>query len=176
MPRIASEDLLQWYASNRIWLALGLCLIGGVVLLWSVRSLVGSTTPELYGEGWYYDLNTGEYFVQRIEYGPTIDAPSGALPTGEPAGVRVWAFACQPGVHPADAELVVLEAAHPAATADPPPVPAHQSRFGPIVPIGSLTRRIDEENWSPRGLDLEAMIEEVFIRCAQGQTPTLCIP
>lgn len=43
---------------------------------------------------WFYDLNTGKLFPASIDSVPPIAAPSGPLPTGEPAGVLAHVVTC----------------------------------------------------------------------------------
>jgi len=47
---------------------------------------------EEYGKEWFYDLNTGELFAAKSDLIPPIEAPSGPLSNGEPAGVRAYVF------------------------------------------------------------------------------------
>ena len=47
---------------------------------------------EDYKKGWFYDLNAGELFTAKSDLVPPIEAPSGPLPNGEPAGVRAYVF------------------------------------------------------------------------------------
>jgi len=56
---------------------------------------VESKTKE---KAWFYDLNTGELFVDDADKIPPIKAPSGRLPNGEPAGVSayVMSFEAEP--------------------------------------------------------------------------------
>jgi len=50
------------------------------------------------GKAWFYDLNTGELFVDNADKIPPIKAPSGRLPSGEHAGVLAYvlSFAAEP--------------------------------------------------------------------------------
>src|ERR1043166_9257105 len=44
---------------------------------------------------WYYDLNTRRLFSGGLGLLPPIDAPSGPLADGRPAGVRAYVFGCK---------------------------------------------------------------------------------
>lgn len=50
------------------------------------------------GKAWFYDLNTGELFVDDADKIPPIKAPSGRLPNGEQAGVLAYvlSFVAEP--------------------------------------------------------------------------------
>jgi hypothetical protein len=41
---------------------------------------------------WFYDINTGELFKAKAKLIPPIEAPSGPLPDGNPAGVMAHVF------------------------------------------------------------------------------------
>ena len=58
---------------------------------------------------WYYDLNTGELFVAKSDRIPPIEAPSGRLPSGMPAGVRAHVFSCGDCENPDERFLGFLE-------------------------------------------------------------------
>ena len=47
----------------------------------------GGAKVGTYENAWFYDLNTGKLFVSKKTDLPPIDAPSGPLPNGDPAGV-----------------------------------------------------------------------------------------
>jgi len=67
-----------------------------VLLLAVVLSLVGRRAPgPRYKESkkaWFYDLNTGELFSGSSKQTGPIEASSGPLPNGEPAGVRAHVY------------------------------------------------------------------------------------
>jgi len=64
---------------------------------------------------WYYDLNTGTLFTAPSGQLPPINAPSGPTPSGEPAGVRAFVFACGECANPADRFPAYLQKFTPGA-------------------------------------------------------------
>jgi len=64
-------------------------LLLSVVIVWLVRPEHVPKVAE-YKKEWYYDLNTGELFIAKKGLTPPIEAPSGPLPDGGPAGVRAY--------------------------------------------------------------------------------------
>ena len=48
--------------------------------------------PKRSGQIWYYDLNNGRLFTGKATDIAPIDAPSGPLPGGAPAGVKAYVF------------------------------------------------------------------------------------
>lgn len=51
-----------------------------------------SSIPSVVRKEWYYDLNTGKLFKSKVGQAPPIEAPSGPLEDGRPAGVRAYVF------------------------------------------------------------------------------------
>lgn len=58
---------------------------------------------------YYYDLNTGELFAALSTEIPPIEAPSGPLPNGKPAGVRAFVYSCGDCSDPAQRRVAWLE-------------------------------------------------------------------
>jgi hypothetical protein len=66
-----------------------------LILLTTVIGLLSSgEAPKVkeYKKGWFYDLNTGKLFVAKSKLIPPIEAPSGPLENGKPAGVKAYVF------------------------------------------------------------------------------------
>lgn len=75
-------------------IALTMC---GVVILacagFIANNITGGARPQL-EPVFFFDLNTGELFVQPFGTEPPVAAPSGPMPSGHPAGVRAYVFSC----------------------------------------------------------------------------------
>lgn len=73
-------------------LVIGASAVSGLLLLWIVFWMLSGKPAEnefdLHGQVYFYDLNTGELFPASAGSIPPIEAPSGNLPDGQPAGVR----------------------------------------------------------------------------------------
>ena len=117
--------------------------------------LIGRLTPgqtlniETYEKEWFYDLNTGELFVAKSGLAPPIDAPSGPLPNGEPAGAKAYVFSYASEPNESDRFIGFLEIPNPKA---------QEEKLEPSKPRtggaqqwghGRLIRRVDDENWIP---------------------------
>jgi hypothetical protein len=91
--------------------------VGSVVLLLAiviVLSLPKKVVPvEDYEKEWFYDLNTGELYAVRLGQTPPIEAPSGALADGGPAGVRAYVFSYESEPNEAERFIGFLETTDP---------------------------------------------------------------
>jgi hypothetical protein len=65
-----------------------------LVLVVTIGLLLPGKTVKVqeYKKGWFYDLNTGELFAAKADLIAPIEAPSGELSQGGPAGVRAYVF------------------------------------------------------------------------------------
>jgi hypothetical protein len=80
--------------SNNSTLKLAITLVLVVAALsFAVYSLIGRDTQRT--GAYYFDLNTGKVFVGPAKATAPIETPSGMF-QGEPAGVRIYIFACKP--------------------------------------------------------------------------------
>jgi len=68
--------------------------------------VVESKTKE---KAWFYDLNTGELFVDDADKIPPIKAPSGRLSNGEPAGVLAYVLSFVAEPNDSDMFIAYLE-------------------------------------------------------------------
>jgi hypothetical protein len=87
--------LRQWVNENSSVVTVGAVVVMIFSLGWIVQESLtrwhrSSGVPDV----WFYDLGSGKLFRAKSTAVPPIDAPSGVLIDGEPAGVRARVFAC----------------------------------------------------------------------------------
>lgn len=95
-------------------------------------------------KAWFYDLNTGKLFTAKNNLVPPIEAPSGPLLNGRPAGVRAYVFSFVP--EPNESELFIgfLEKSDPNAG----PAPANSEAEGSkLWGQGRLIRLVEDKEW-----------------------------
>ncbi len=127
---------------------------------------------ENYEKDWYYDLKHRRLFVARKGLIPPIEAPSGPLANGEPAGVRAYVFTYSNEPNTTDTFIGFLE------TTDPN---VDKSSIGPmdlrvsgaeIWGKGRLIRRVKDEKWVPANSeDGKAILKETFRQNEAGEIP-----
>jgi len=139
-------------------------MLGSLSYVVIAQGILGSDTTHT-AKALYFDLNTQEFFTAGAAQRTPIESPSGPLPTGEPAGVRAWAFGCAGVTEPEQATIVVLETYHPAAFTDEPIVSKEQSAYGPNVSLSYLYRELGEKSWSERNFDIEKVFRIVSDGC-----------
>lgn len=128
-------------------------------------------------KSWYYDLNTGKLFVAKIDLVVPIEAPSGPLPNGSPAGVRTYVFAYGYKANESERFIGFLERPDPNAE-------QHGSKSATISTYsaeswgrGKLIRRVDDEQWVPadsaEGIDI---LKEVLLPNESGERAQYLAP
>ena len=149
-----------------------------VLLLALVLLLVGREPPgRRYKAGkqaWFYDLNTGELFVDSSKQTGPIEAPSGPLFDGEPAGLKahVYSYVLDPNA----SEHFVGFLERPDPQAEVKQLASDQGNF-PEWARGRLIRRVDDETWvSPTSRQGREIIQELTRPNDQGQTPIYHVP
>lgn len=161
-----------------------LILAGSTISLWRSCS---RRSPALRGDDWFYDLNTSQLFPGPRGAIPPIDAPSGPLPDGSPAGVRARVFGCD-GCSEDQRTIAWLET-YPVEQRDqltPPPPPPPSSGAGtqelmkpfmPTVQFEPLIKRVDDPAWvsraAPEGAEL---IASALPKCGGDLAPQECWP
>ena len=130
---------------------------------------------------WFYDLNTGELFEAKSNAIPPIDAPSGNLPNGEPAGVRAKVFACGDRSDPAKQFVGWLEKLTPEAkqaivqgqTGEG--MSSSSSSIGYLE--GLLVRSADGDRWvSANSREAMRLFQSPRDRCPKGEVLSPCFP
>jgi hypothetical protein len=127
---------------------------------------------EVYENGWFYDLNTDKLFVAKIDLVPPIEAPSGALANGEPAGVRAYVFSYVEEPNESERYIGFLEIPDPNAKMDVSI--SGEIRTGGVKQWGQgkLIRRVTDEKWTPAGsVEGQAILREAFRANEKGKHP-----
>ncbi len=147
-------------------------------LLVVVLLLIGREAPARHyptsKNAWFYDLNTGKLFVGSGRQTGPIEAPSGPLPNGEPAGLRAHVYSFVPA--PKDSELFVGFLEKP----DP------QTNIGQLTfdlgafeewTRGRLIKCVGDEDWvSPTSVRGHEIIQGLTQPNREGQTPMYHLP
>lgn len=149
-----------------------------VLLLAGVASLVRrEAPPRRFRESkrvWFYDLNTGGLFVDSDKKTGPIEAPSGPLPSGEPAGFRAHVYSYVPDPNESERFVAFLE--RPDPNANVKELNPDRSNFKEWT-RGRLIKRVGGDTWvsptSPRG---HQIIQELTHPNVYGQTPMYHTP
>ena len=158
----------QWLRDNPVY---GYSIAGGVFLIAIVITVISITSsgpgePETSSKFYYYDMNTGELFIDEANLIPPIKAPSG----GE--GVLAEVYSC--GDCEGEQYVGLLRKYSDSAKA------AIEKELPPDA-SGSLVRLAnDNSSWvpadSPQGQQMRAAsVAEARSKCP-GQEPKICFP
>jgi len=130
-----------------------------------------------YKKEWFYDLNTGDLFTAKKGLTPPIEAPSGSLPDGGPAGVRAYVLSYMDEPNEAERFIAFLEIADPNGANDVPDKPGPKLTPAMRWGRGRLLRRLEDEQWvpgdSPQG---QAIFSEAFGSDETGERPSYYQP
>lgn len=157
--------------------ATAMLLVAGGALYWQLKPAPRGQPPQA---EWYYDLNTGKLFTARIE-SPPIDAPSGKLPDGKPAGVRAHVYSCGRCDLEADRQVAWLEtfegkAGGPSWGADGKRKPATPpgAAGSASAATGSLVKTPDLKTWVSNGSE-DGRKLQVIPDCKDGSKAKRCV-
>lgn len=183
--RHKAERFRDWYErlqvremlNDRPKVVLSIALFSVLVLV-AVLLLAGQEAPARHspqGEhAWFYDLNTGKLFVGGSKQTGPIEAPSGPLPDGRPAGLRAHVYSYVPG--PKESELFVGFLERPDPQANAGTLTLDLSAFDGWT-RGRLIKRVDDDTWvSPASVQGQEIIRELTRPNRQGQTPIYHVP
>ncbi len=169
--RLAIRDWLS--RSPILIIGASVLLVVGVIvfLVWLSlpEKVVQVDTSE---KQWFYDLNHQSLFVVKSGQLPPIEAPSGPLANGAPAGVRAYVFTYSDDPNTTDTFIGFLE------TTDPN---VDKSSIGPmdlrvsgaeIFTKGRLIRRVKDKEWvEANSEDGRAILKETFRKNESGKIP-----
>lgn len=144
-----------------------------IMLLWPE----GTVKVEASEKEWFYDLNTSKLFTAKKGLTPPIDAPSGPLPDGQPAGVRAYVLSYVYEPNEAERFIGFLE------TTDPRSRDANSASGEARVSgakqwaKGKLIRTVEDERWVPADSRVgQAIWEHAFRPNENGERPYYCPP
>jgi len=174
--RLAIRDWLS--RSPILIISASVLLVFGVIafLVWLSlpEKVVQVDTSE---KQWFYDLNHQSLFVVKSGQLPPIEAPSGPLANGAPAGVRAYVFTYSNDPNTTDTFIGFLE------TIDPN---VDKSAIGPMdlrvsgaetFSEGRLIRRTKDKEWvEPNSEEGRAILKEAFRKNDSGKIPEYIPP
>jgi hypothetical protein len=158
-------------------------VVAGVSVLMLLAVIVVLLIPEEkvevkeYKKAWFYDLNTGELFVASNELAGPIEAPSGPLACGRPAGVRAYVFSYSD--EPNEAERFVGFLERPWDGAKEEDLGSAKAGGGGVSRWGHgrLICRAGDERWVPADCEEgRAILRWVFVPNKAGQIAHYCAP
>jgi len=130
-----------------------------------------------YDKEWYYDLNTCKLFTARVGQIPPIPAPSGPLPTGQPAGVRACVFSFTNEPNAPDKFIGFLETTDPNFPKDKVSNIELRYEGSELWAKGKLIKRPEDKQWFPADSRIGRAIMKLALRPNEkGQRPYYCPP
>jgi hypothetical protein len=163
-----SRDFLN-HNPRVVW---GIALSSVFVLLLVFISVLSDGRPDIKPakKAWFYDLNTGKLFAAAADEAGPVEAPSGPLPSGEPAGVRAYVYSYN--LEPRREDLVIgyLEKPAPNAVSFTDSTPSYESE-------GKLVRTVADANWvSVDSVKGRGILRQCSKRNGLGQIPRYNMP
>ncbi len=123
---------------------------------------------------WFYDLNTGTLFTASSKHIGPIQAPSGPLADGNPAGLRAHVYSYVPDPNETERFVGFLEKPDPRAKNK---LLASYSQDFEAWARGRLIKRVEDSKWVvPTSREGRRIFDELTRPNAQGQTPMYDIP
>lgn len=166
----------KWINDNPRIIFCVACISALILLGVTIKMLIpaGTVKIEDYDRRWFYDLNTGQLFAAKKSLIPPIEAPSGPLPNGNPAGILACVFSYT--YEPNEAELIIgfLEMPDPNFNAD-----CLNSRLsgGKRWGQGKLIRKVEDKQWVPaNSKEGQAILEEFLRPNENGRVANFCVP
>ena len=173
--RLAAKlvDLRRWLNRQNPRIIIGITAVTVFVLLTVVIGLLsGPKAPEVreYKKEWYYDLNTGKLFIAKSSLIPPIEAPSGPLPDGKPAGVKAHVFTYVYEPNESERFIGFLETSDPNAEISSAGSAKPKTDGAASWGRGKLFRRIEDEKWvSGSSREGRAILEEILLPNENGE-------
>jgi len=163
------------WINNRPKLIIAIASVSVLLLLVAIITLLvppKTKTVQHTDKQWFYDLNTDKLFIADKNLIPPIEAPSGPLPNGQPAGVRAYVLTYASKANESKRFIAFLETANPdvenASPGSTDTKAGGAGRWG----HGKLIRRLEDEQWVPAdSTDGRAILEEAFTPDENGERP-----
>lgn len=174
--RLALRDWLS--RSPILIISASVLLVVGVIVFFVCLTLPGKVEQvDTTEKDWFYDLKHRSLFIAKRGQLPPIEAPSGPLANGEPAGVRAYVFTYSDDPNTTDTFIGFLE------TTDPN---VDKSSIGPmdlrvsgaeIFSKGRLIRRVKDKEWvEANSEEGRAILKEAFRKDESGKVPQYIPP
>jgi hypothetical protein len=172
--------LRKWINKNPmiiVSIAIASVLILLVIIGLSMPEKTIKTVREYNKKGWFYDLNTGKLFVAESDAVPPIDAPSGVLHNGRPAGVRAYVFSYAYEPNETNRFIGFLEIPNPVTKKEVPESISSGASGAKRWGQGRLICRVDDEQWVPADSNEgQAILKELFLPNENGEVAHYCPP
>ncbi len=150
--------------------AVSVFVLMGIVIWLSLPKKV--VEVENYEKDWYYDQKHRRLFVGRRGQIPPIEAPSGPLANGEPAGVRAYVFSFSSEPNEADRFIGFLETTDPNVAKSSLGHVDLRVSGAEIWGKGRLIRRVKDEKWVPANSEEgRVILKETFRQNETGEMP-----
>jgi hypothetical protein len=147
-----------------------------VVIVW-LQWPAKKVAVEQFEKEWFYDLNTGKLFAARSGRTPPIEAPSGPLQDGKPAGVRAYVFSYSYEPNEAERFIGFLETVDPNAEKSAFERVTSKANGSKQWRQGKLIRRIEDAKWVPADSKQgQFILKEVFHPNEKGERARYCRP
>ncbi len=170
----------RWINRQNPKIIISITVVTVLVLLTTVIGLLSSgEAPKVkeYKKGWFYDLNTSKLFVAKSKLTPPIEAPSGPLENGKPAGVKAYVFSYKYEPNESERFVGFLETSDPNAEKDISGSAKRKTDSTASWGRGKLFRRVEDDKWvSGSSKEAHAILEEVFLPNENAERPRYCPP
>lgn len=174
------ESALRRWINNNPKIVIAIATVSACVLLLVIIALLwpkGTAKVELGEKEWFYDLNTSRLFTAKKGLTPPIEAPSGPLPDGRPAGVRAYVLTYTYEPNESDRFIGFLETTDPRGEDESPPSGEGYASGAKQWAKGKLIRTVEDERWVPADSRLgQAIWEHAFRPNDNGERPYYCPP
>ena len=128
-------------------------------------------------KAWFYDLNTNKLFVDKLDKVPPVEAPSGPLSNGQPAGVKAYVLTYVSEPNEAERFIGFLETADPNAQKSAIEASEDETTARRHWGRGMLIRTLDDERWVPSNSGQgRTILIEAFRPNENGERPIYCPP
>ncbi len=175
--------LREWLNCNPRIVVCVTCVCVLIFLVVVIGILIPDKPPKIeeYKKTWFYDLNTGKLFVAKSDLFPPIEAPSGPLPNGKPAGVRAYVFSYSNNPNESNRFIGFLEKLTPQGREY---AAAFRESKDNVTPEairqwnkGRLIRRPQDQQWfSAETSQAKAIMNEAYLPNENGESPVYCSP